>query len=65
LNDTILTHLYGNNRTVDTSAMIAKYQLMNAYWEDKEATQFIESTTINDVDKEKICHLNAGRLLRL
>ena len=34
-NSDILSHLYGNHRTEDTSAMIAKYPLMNAYWEDK------------------------------
>ncbi len=34
-NSDILSHLHGNNRTEDTSAMIAKYPLMNAYWEDK------------------------------
>jgi len=36
-NSHILSHLFGNNRTEDTSAMIAKYPLMNAYWEDKAA----------------------------
>ena len=30
-----------------------------------EAAQFIESAPISDSDKEKICHLNAERLLRL
>ncbi len=36
-NSDILSHLYGNNRTEDTSAMIEKYPMMNAYWEDKAA----------------------------
>ncbi|MFZ0448765.1 MAG: CocE/NonD family hydrolase [Desulfatiglandaceae bacterium] len=36
-NSDILSHLYGNNRTEDTSAMIEKYPLMNVYWEDKTA----------------------------
>ncbi len=36
-NDSILSILFGNNRTEDTSAMIKKYPLMNAYWEDKAA----------------------------
>jgi predicted acyl esterase len=33
----ILRHLYGNNRSEDVVAMIEKYPLMNAYWEDKAA----------------------------
>ena len=36
-NELILTHLYGNNRTEDTPAMLKKYPLMNAYWKDKAA----------------------------
>jgi uncharacterized protein len=36
-NSGILSHLYGNNRTEDTSAMISKYPLMNEYWQDKAA----------------------------
>jgi predicted acyl esterase len=35
-NETILMHLYGNNRVEDIPAMVAKYPLMNAYWEDKK-----------------------------
>ena len=30
-----------------------------------EAAQFIESAPMNDSDKEKICHLNAEKLLKL
>lgn len=36
-NETILTHLYGNSRVEDIPAMLEKYPLMNAYWEDKIA----------------------------
>jgi predicted acyl esterase len=36
-NEFILKHLYGNNRAEDIPAMVAKYPLMNAYWEDKIA----------------------------
>ncbi len=36
-NETILTHLYGNNRVEDVPAMLTKYPLMNAFWEDKIA----------------------------
>jgi len=36
-NDSILAILFGNNRTEDTSAMIIKWPVMNAYWEDKAA----------------------------
>lgn len=32
---------------------------------NKEAVKFIESTPISENDKEKICHLNAEKLLRL
>ena len=35
------------------------------YESTTEATQFIESAQIDDDDKEKICHLNAERILRL
>jgi 2,3-dihydroxybenzoate decarboxylase len=35
------------------------------YESSKEAAQFIESVQIDDGDKEKICHLNAEKLLRL
>lgn len=36
-NSDILSHLYGNNSTEDTSAMIEGFPMMNAYWEDKGA----------------------------
>lgn len=36
-NESIITHLYGNNRTEDIPAMLKKYPLMNSYWEDKAA----------------------------
>ncbi|MGA2108258.1 MAG: CocE/NonD family hydrolase [Syntrophorhabdales bacterium] len=36
-NEHIIAHLYGNNRTEDVPAMIDKYPLMNAYWENKAA----------------------------
>ena len=36
-NDLVMSHLYGNGRIEDLSAMIRKYPLMNAYWEDKAA----------------------------
>jgi 5-carboxyvanillate decarboxylase len=32
---------------------------------NKEAVEFIESTPMSDTDREKICHLNAEKLLRL
>ena len=32
---------------------------------NKEAVQFIEEASICDADKEKICHLNAEKLLAL
>jgi 5-carboxyvanillate decarboxylase len=35
------------------------------YESSREAVQFIESMPISDVDKKKICHLNAEKLLRL
>jgi 5-carboxyvanillate decarboxylase len=35
------------------------------YESTKEAAQFIESVQIDDGDKERICHLNAEKLLRL
>jgi predicted TIM-barrel fold metal-dependent hydrolase len=35
------------------------------YESSTEAVKFIESAQINDDDKEKICHLNAERILRL
>jgi predicted TIM-barrel fold metal-dependent hydrolase len=35
------------------------------YESNKEAVQFIESMPMSDSDKEKICHLNAEKLLRL
>jgi predicted TIM-barrel fold metal-dependent hydrolase len=35
------------------------------YESSKEAVQFIESMPISDGDKEKICHLNAEKLLAL
>jgi len=36
-NDSILSHLYGNNRTEDIPAMLDKNPLMNGYWKDKAA----------------------------
>ena len=36
-NNRIITHLFGNNRTEDIPAMLTKYPLMNAYWEEKAA----------------------------
>ncbi len=36
-NSDILSHLYGNNRTENSSAMMEKYPLFNTYWEDKAA----------------------------
>jgi 5-carboxyvanillate decarboxylase len=35
------------------------------YESSSEAVQFIESMPMSDVDKKKICHLNAEKLLRL
>jgi 5-carboxyvanillate decarboxylase len=35
------------------------------YESTKEAAQFIESVQIDDGDKERICHLNAEKLMRL
>jgi 2,3-dihydroxybenzoate decarboxylase len=35
------------------------------YESTSEASQFIESVQLDDGDKEKICHLNAERILRL
>jgi len=35
------------------------------YESSEEAVRFIDIITMNAVDKEKICHLNAERILRL
>jgi 2,3-dihydroxybenzoate decarboxylase len=72
---------FKDNFYVTTSGMFFQPALMCAYLAlgaDKilfavdyppescnDAVQFIESMPISDIDKEKICHLNAEKLLRL
>ena len=75
------SHYFKNNFVVTTSGMFWEpvmqyvcsvlgvdnvlFAVDYPYESSKEAVQFMESLSIRDEDKEKICHLNAEKLLRL